>query len=71
METKKNQEIKEEELKKNEDALIVNDESKVRKFIKWGLSGLAVVATGVLGFFIGRNSVGDDDEESKTEEKTE
>ena len=55
-----------------EGTIVEEKESKVRKIVKYALIGLATVATGVLGFVFGRNSVGDDKEESsETEEKTE
>lgn len=51
---------------------IVNQDSKVKKAVKWLIKGLVVVATGAVGYFLGRGSVGNDDdsdtEESSTEE---
>lgn len=46
------------------------EEGKGRKIIKWVIGGLAAVATGVVGFILGRNSR-DDDDSSETTETTE
>lgn len=51
---------------------IVEEDSKLKKVIKWTLKGLALVATGVAGFFIGRATRGDnDDDTDDAEEKIE
>lgn len=47
------------------------EEGKGRKAIKWVVGGLAAVATAVVGFILGRNSVKDDDDSSETTETTE
>lgn len=47
------------------------EEGKGRKAIKWVVGGLAAVATAVVGFVLGRNSVKDDDDSSETTETTE
>ncbi len=47
----------------------VVQEGKAKKAVKWLIRGLVVLATGALGFFAGRASVGEDNEE--TEETTE
>lgn len=73
---KKNQEAQE---KANEgldtlkdETVIEENESKLHKIIKYGLIGLATIATGVLGFVLGRNNGSEDkEEESETEEKAE
>lgn len=48
-----------------------NDDGKVKKILKWVLSGVALIATGITGFILGRNSSGgdDDSEESGNEEE--
>lgn len=71
---KKNVENKVEELKeelKNDAEVVVEDNSKVRKIVKTVLSGVALVATGIVGFFIGRGTAGKDDEEDQTTETNE
>lgn len=47
------------------------EEGKGRKAIKWVVGGLAAVATAIVGFILGRNSVKDDDDSSETTETTE
>lgn len=46
---------------KMSDIIVEQEDSMPKKIIKWVLGGLACVATGVAGFFIGRASKGDDD----------
>lgn len=60
-----------EELKSDKTETIVNEDSKVRKIVTWCLKGVALVATGVVGFFIGQHVGGDKDEDNAQEEKTE
>lgn len=60
-----------EELENDKTETIVNaEDSKVKKVITYCLKGLALVATGVVGFFIGRG-IGGKDEDDTQEEKTE
>lgn len=74
-----NQEMKDkvdklkEELGGNQTELVVNEESKVRKVVTWVLQGVALVATGLVGFFIGQHVGGDKDEDTNEtqEEKPE
>lgn len=76
-------EVNIEDLKNNNDVatnekedqpteIIVADESWAHKALKWGLRGLACIATGVAGFFIGRATAGkdDDDDDSDKSEDT-
>lgn len=49
---------------KMSDIIVEQEDSMPKKIIKWVLGGLACVATGVAGFFIGRASKGDDDNDS-------
>lgn len=60
-----------EELKSDKTETIVNEDSKVRKIVTWCLKGVALVATGIVGFFIGQHVGGDKDEDNVQEEKTE
>lgn len=50
---------------------VVQEESKVRKIITYGLKGLSFIAMGVVGFILGRTTAGgnseDDDECEKLE----
>lgn len=50
--------------------IIVSQESVVRKIVRYGLVALGTIATGVVGFLLGRNTGNDDDseEEDKSEE---
>lgn len=60
-----------EELENNKTETIVSaEDSKVKKVITYALKGLALVATGIVGFFIGRG-IGGKDEDETQEEKTE
>ena len=74
---KKNVESKIEELKEelkenNTEVVVTESESKVRKYITYALKGLALLATGAVGFFIGRGiGNGKDDEEDQTTETNE
>ena len=59
---------------KNEETteIVVEQDGKLRKILKWGLTGLAVVATGVVSFLLGRNMRDDgDDEDNEQKESTE
>jgi len=61
-----------EELKNEKTETVVNEDSKVRKIVTWCLKGVALVATGLVGFFVGQHIGGDkDDDETHDEEKTE
>lgn len=70
---KKNVENKIEELKdelkeNNTEAIVVESESKVRKYVTYALKGLALLATGAVGFLLGRGiGNGKDDEEDHNE----
>ena len=66
------EELKEELKKNNTETVATEDNSKVRKIIKTVLQGVALVATGIVGFFIGRGiGNGKDDEEDQTTETNE
>lgn len=72
---KKNVENKVEELKEelkenNTEAVVVESESKVRKYVTYALKGLALLATGAVGFFIGRG-FGNKDDDTENQETTE
>lgn len=41
--------------------VVINEEGLGKKILKWGLRGLALVATGVAGFLLGRATGNDDD----------
>lgn len=62
-------ELKEELEGKKE--VVVDENNKVRKVITYALKGLALVATGLIGFFVGQHVGGDKDENDAQEEKTE
>ena len=64
-----NNENKEMDPVNDKDIVIEETESKVHKIIRIGLTALAAVATGVLGFIIGRNVHEDDKDESDDSEK--
>lgn len=77
---KKNQENNKPEQDNNEnkemdpikdESVVIEAENKVQKIIRIGLTALAAVATGVLGFFIGRNVHDDDKDNSDDSEKEE
>ena len=63
------EEIKEELKDLNETELVVKAETKGKKILGWCLKGLALIATGVAGFFIGRTTVGGEDEAQEEETK--
>lgn len=50
---------------------VVEPESKGQKIVKWVLRGLAIVASGIGGFILGRATGKDDDDSEGTEETTE
>ena len=54
---------------KKEDILVEVKPNKVKTILKWVGAGVALIATGLAGFFIGRGS--DDDDDDSTETKTE
>lgn len=67
---KKVEELKEELGDKTE--TVVEEESKLHKVIGYALKGLALVATGLVGFFVGQHIGGGNNEtETQEEEKTE
>ena len=66
-----NNETKIEDLKEtaneettNNAEVIVEEDSKLKKAIKWGLGVLACLATGTVGFFLGRGTSHDDDDDT-------
>lgn len=65
------EELKDELKESKTEAIITTEDSKVKKVITYALKGLALVATGVVGFFIGRGIGGKDEDEDTQEEKTE
>ena len=67
---KKVEELKEELGDKTE--TVVEEESKLHKVIGYALKGLALVATGLFGFFVGQHIGGGNNEtETQEEEKAE
>ena len=51
--------------------ILVEQEGKGKKIVKWLIRGAVVVATGIVSFFIGRASVKDDEEETEnTDDQT-
>ena len=64
------EELKDELENNKAETIISTEDSKVKKVITYALKGLALVATGVVGFFIGRGIGGKDEDtqEEKTEE---
>ena len=61
-----------EELKNDKTEEIISEEGgKVKKVIIYCLKGLALVATGVVGFFIGRGISGKDEDDNTQEETKE
>ena len=46
------------------DIIVEQEDSTFKKVLKWTLGALACVATGVAGFFLGRATSKDDDDES-------
>lgn len=65
-------ELKEElETNKTEEKIISAENGKVRKVITYVLKGVALVATGVVGFFIGRGISGKDEDDTQEEKTTE
>lgn len=60
-----------EELKNDAEVVVTESESKVRKYITYALKGLALLATGAVGFFIGRGFGNKDDDTENQETTTE
>ena len=50
---------------------VVDENNKVRKVVTYALKGLALVATGLIGFFVGQRVGGGKDEDDAQDEKTE
>ena len=68
------EDLKEKEVPKMEEVTtetVVQEESKVRKIITYGLKGLALIATGVVGFILGRTTAGNNSEDDDECEKLE
>lgn len=67
------EDLKEKEVPKMEETTetVVQEESKVRKIITYGLKGLALIATGVVGFILGRTTAGSNSEDDDECEKLE
>lgn len=61
-----------EELKENnaENVITEGENNKLRKIITIALNGLAFVATGVIGFFIGRGTANNGNDDESQEENT-
>lgn len=51
--------------------MVVAEDGKGKKALKWVFRGLAVVASGLVGFFIGRATNSSDDEESEDSNEAE
>ena len=52
--------------------IVVQEDSKLRKVVTYCLKGLAFIATGVVGFFIGRGTAkGSSDDDENDEENEE
>ena len=47
------------------DIIVETEDSLPKKILKWALGGLACAATGVVGFFLGRASVKDNDNDEE------
>ena len=76
MEKKNNVESKVEELKEelkenNTEVVVAESESKVRKYVTYALKGLALLATGAVGFLLGRGFGNKDDDTENQETTTE
>ena len=68
---KKVEELK-EELGDKTETVVEEEKSKLHKVIGYALKGLALVATGLFGFFVGQHIGGGSNEtETQEEEKTE
>ena len=65
------EELKEELKEDNTDVVVVESESKVRKIVTTVLKGVALVATGFVGFLLGRHIGNDSSNEDSNEENTE
>lgn len=61
-----------EELKDLGGEVVVKEDTKGKKILKWGLNALALTAAAILGFvargFIGKDDLEDETQEEKTEE---
>lgn len=64
-------ELKEELKNDKTEEIICEEGGKVKKVITYCLKGLALVATGVVGFFIGRGISGKDEDNTQEEKTTE
>lgn len=62
----------EKDLKENntENVITEGENNKFRKIITIALKGIAVVATGVIGFFIGRGTASNGNDDEGQEENT-
>lgn len=52
---------------KPQEMIEIKEPGKVKKALKWVIGGIALIATGITGFLLGKNSSDDDNDSAEAE----